>query len=1179
MTDLKLKAQTCQFDTLRDSMIRDRIVLGVWSQRVRERLLREDDLDLGKAVKICQAAEVTERQIETLSQKCSDGEANVHYNRGRHNPKHKPVQTHSKHKPKTNFTKCSCCDTAHAPRACPAFNKSCNACCKSGHFARVCRSKPKVRYVSRDESTDPTELFVGMVKADHDTRDERWSQNLRVEGKTISFKLDTGSDGNIISELEYRTITPKPKLEKSETVMTSYSGGPIPSLGVCCVSVQYKKRHIYAYMEVVRDERRPALLGGTDCARLGLVKRVHAVTTKDMKSNILKSHLQLFHGSGSLPGVHTIVLKDDAAPVIHAPRRVAVAKRPQLKRELDRQVSQGFLAKVIKPTDWVNSLVIVEKANGQMRLCIDPKDLNKVVKREHFQIPTKEEILGKLRDAKWFSKLDATAGFHQIKLDRPSSMLTTFNTPFGRYRYLRLPMGICSAPEVFHKTVHQFLEEFDGVTVYMDDIIVWGSTVEEHDERLMKALERLSEVGLVLNAEKCVFRQSEIEYLGEVVTQDGVKPDPNKIQAITEVPTPRDILELQRVLGMVTYLGRFIPNLSVRTAALRSLLVKGNDWQWHAEHEAAWNGIKETLSKHPVLQYYDESKALKVSTDASKDGIGAVLLQETEGQWMPVAYASRSMTAAERNYAQIEKEQLGVVFACERFHVYIYVRRVIVETDHCPLIAISRKHLCDAPPRLQRLLLRIQKYDLKLEYTPGKLLVVADTLSRAFSSKQVVSSTESEVHVHVCSIKSGLPVSERKWAELAAATENDGVLHSVISCITDGENNCPRPYVTFVDELSVVDGVLLKGQRVVVPGSMKTQMLTLIHEGHLGIEKCKRRARDILYWPNMNKDVYETVSRCDVCQEYRYAQPKQPLTMHERPDRPWAKVGFDLFFLKQTPYLLTVDYYSHYPEIALLSNESGRQVIVQLKSLFARHGIPSTLMSDGGPQFSSAEFRQFTNEWGIEHKMSSPYYPQSNGLVENCVKVVKRILGKAGDRGEDPYLAMLAYRSSPLDCGKSPSELLFARKIRSRLPYRCETYIAKSPPNDRGKSLTALHPNDTVRVKDPRRGRWPVRAKVIRLSGPRSYDVLSEDGRLMRRNRQHLMTTRELFTSAPTDISGVSHNAEQPTTVPTSTAIETSSNAIPCATETVAELPSTTSSPLVERRSERVRKAPVRLDL
>ena len=250
VTDLKLKAQTCQFDTLRDSMIRDRIVLGAWSQRVRERLLR-DYLDLGKAVKICQAAEVTERELETLSQKFSVGDANVHYSRGCHNPNHKPVQTHSKHKPKTNFTKYRPLLTLHMRLVYVRLliKKICNACGKPGHFARVCRSKPKVRYVSRDESTHPTELFVGMVKAGHDTRDERWSQNLRVEGRTIEFELDTGSDVNIISELEYRTITPKLRLEKSETVMTSYSGGPIPSLGVCCVSVQYMKRLIYAYME------------------------------------------------------------------------------------------------------------------------------------------------------------------------------------------------------------------------------------------------------------------------------------------------------------------------------------------------------------------------------------------------------------------------------------------------------------------------------------------------------------------------------------------------------------------------------------------------------------------------------------------------------------------------------------------------------------------------------------------------------------------------------------------------------------------------------------------------------------------------------------------------------------------------------------------------------------------
>ena len=255
------------------------------------------------------------------------------------------------------------------------------------------------------------------------------------------------------------------------------------------------------------------------------------------------------------------------------------------------------------------------------------------------------------------------------------------------------------------------------------------------------------------------------------MTQDGVKPNPEKIQAITYMPTPTNATELQHVLGMVTYLGRYIPNLSARTAPLRLLLEKDSDWQWQREHELAWNGIKETLSKHQVLQYYDESKSLKVLSDASKDGIGAVLLQETNGEWMPVVHNSRYMTTAEKNYAQIEKEQLGVVFACERFHIYGH--KVIVETDHQPLIAISKKQLCHAPPRLQRLLLRIQKYDLMLEYMPGKLLVVADTLSRSFSSKEVASTTDSQVHIHVCTVKSSLPVSERKWAELAEETKTD----------------------------------------------------------------------------------------------------------------------------------------------------------------------------------------------------------------------------------------------------------------------------------------------------------------------------------------------------------------------------------------------------------------------
>ena len=312
--------------------------------------------------------------------------------------------------------------------------------------------------------------------------------------------------------------------------------------------------------------------------------------------------------------------------------------------------------------------------------------------------------------------------------------------------------------------------------------------------------------------------------------------------------------------------------------------------------------------------------------------------------------------------------------------------------------------------------------------------------------------------------------------------------------------------------------------------------------------------------------MFMIVSRCDVCQEYRYAQQQQPLQMHERRDRPWATVDY---------------YYSHYPEIALLSNESSRQVIIHLKSLFSRYGIPSKCISDGGLQFASEEFRQFTSEWGIEHRMSSPYYPQSNGLAENGVKIVKRLLRNAADRGEDAYLALLAHRSSPLDCGKSPAELLFGRKIRTHLPYRCETYTRKSAPHDRGKLL--LHPNDTVRVKDPRRRRWSERARVVGLSGPRSYDVQCEDGRRMRRNRQHLLATRETFKPSRTEFVALPDNATQQSTVSTpATAIETHPDAETEEIDKVTELSehtSSVSSSPVRRRSERVRKASVRVDL
>ena len=261
--------------------------------------------------------------------------------------------------------------------------------------------------------------------------------------------------------------------------------------------------------------------------------------------------------------------------------------------------------------------VIVTKKNGQLRVCLDPRGLNKSIKREHFKFPSREEIMAQFANAKWFSKLDASSGFWQLKLDQESSKLCTFITPFGRYRFLRLPFGISSAPEVYHRTVHQLFENMEGVNTTMDDIIVWGSTKKEHDERLVKVLNKIREVKLKLNQEKCEMGVSELTFMGDRLTAQGVMPDPKKVSAIHNMERPECKKDLQRFLGMVNYLRKFVQDLSTKTAMLRSLLNEQNEWVWTPHHEKSWQNLKEILASEPVLEFYDPDKEIKISSDAS----------------------------------------------------------------------------------------------------------------------------------------------------------------------------------------------------------------------------------------------------------------------------------------------------------------------------------------------------------------------------------------------------------------------------------------------------------------------------------------------------------------------------------------------------------------------------------
>ena len=487
-----------------------------------------------------------------------------------------------------------------------------------------------------------TEKFVKIsVVSDH--KNYKWTHPLNINGSIIPVKMDTGAGANLMNYNDFLSLQIRPRLKHSNVLLSDYNDNSIKVKGCCvlypCVrGVQHPVRFI-----VISDG--PSLVVCDTSEHLDLVRRVYNV---DMKECVLPENQNILN---CLPFQCKIKLKANSEPVIHAARRVPATLRDKLKVELERMVKLGVIHRVDCPTEWVNSMVITQKPNGDLRICLDPKDLNRNILREHYQLPKKEQIFAEMRDiaeifAKWFSKLDASHAFWQVKLSDNSRDYTTFNTPFGRYAYDRMPYGVCSVPEVFHKVMEQMFENIDGVMVYMDDLLVWGSNEEEHDRRLADVKKRVLQYGLLLNHDKCVMKQKTISFLDEILSAEGIRPSDDRISVINNMTKPQNREEVQRLLGLVNYVGKYIANLSNRTKYIRTLLCKNTDWNWSHEHENEWQDLKKMLTHKPVLAYCNVTLKIKVSTDACKDSLGAVLLQMHGNDWKPVAYAARSMTSA-----------------------------------------------------------------------------------------------------------------------------------------------------------------------------------------------------------------------------------------------------------------------------------------------------------------------------------------------------------------------------------------------------------------------------------------------------------------------------------------------------------------------------------------------------
>ena len=928
-TALRTLAKTCNFGNLEDNLIRDRIVMGIKDNSTRKKLLQVSKLTLQQSIDICRSCEKTSKQLESMT---AEGEQ-LFAVRREQSREQNPRRRNEK-RVEEALIKCKFCNTPH-PRdkfKCPAWGKVCSSCKRKNHFAVVCKAQKRsfgqrksVSGVNGDTDSSEEEYIalleseeeVGAVASDRYTY--KPSAPLMINRNLERFQLDSGATVNVLSKSKLEGFFRKPikKLEETNTTLVMYNGSEVKPVGKTRIQViNPKNQKKYSVEFMVVNENCKSILGAkaSQLMNLLIVNKENIFTAESSikevprfitKQQLIEEYPEVFQGQGILPGTLHLEIDESISPVQLPTRKIPLAVKDKLKAELDRLVEANIIFPVDTPTSWISALVVTVKKSGDIRLCIDPKPLNKALKRNHYPSPTIDDILPDLARARCFSVLDAKNGFWHVRLDESSSYATTFGTPWGRYRWLRMPFGISPAPEEFQRRVNDVLSGLPGVKVIADDILVFGSgetdeeAYQDHDKNLRRLMERCKEKGLKLNPDKIQLQLNEVSYMGHRITANGLKIDPEKTKAIRNMPIPTDKQGVQRLLGMVNFVQKFAPRLAEITTPLRNLIKKGNEFKWDEHvHGKALDEIRQTLAEPPVLRFFDPNVTPVLQCDASMNGLGACLLQDNQ----PVAYASRSLTPTEVQYAQIEKEMLSIVFGMERFESYLYGRKVIVESDHKPLESIL-KSLLSVPKRLQRMMLRLQKFELEVVYKKGPLMFMADTLSRATleqSNTQAVREAEEVMVIHdtrsatekeleQIDMLQNLAVRETTLVQIKQQTEADGHLQELARIIKEGwpskQADVPSPlrvYYPFRDELTVQNGIILKGERLIVPERMRAEMKEKLHHNHGGIQATLRRARGNLLLARYEQGPGE--GHCEVQYLCAVSNSKSERTSHEFAD-------------------------------------------------------------------------------------------------------------------------------------------------------------------------------------------------------------------------------------------------------------------------------------------------------
>ena len=692
---------------------------------------------------------------------------------------------------------------------------------------------------------------------------------------------------------------------------------------------------------------------------------------------------------------HDIVLEDET-PVHVRPRPIPFHLRDVVLEQVSKMLSLGVIKKSVSP--WSSPILLVPKPDGKYRFCVDFRQLNSKSRKDNAPVPRIDTIFSLIGGAKIFSTLDLLAGFWQVFLTERAREYTAFTVGNQHYEFVKMPFGLSGAPFTFIRLMNIVLDGLENVVVYGDDVLIYSKSFADHADHVRAVLDKLRQAGLVLNARKCQFGQTEVKFLGHKLSAGKFSPLPEKVSSVQEFPQPSSKKQLQSFLGLAGFYRRFIRNFSALASPLYDLLRKGVPWQWGTKEDSAFEEIKRCLCDHPVvLNIPDFNERFELSTDASGDGLGAVLSQKGR----VVEYASRRLNPAEINYSTTDRELLVVVWAIERWRHYLFGRDFTVITDHRPITYLMT--VKDPKGKMARWISRLQEYSFELRYRPGSDNSVADCLSRVPERLQATPNfpLDHEILPEAMNAVSALVfVGDPKV--LAQEQRNDPQIAKVIVSILSGErleqkDTLLSRYRQIWHQLKLSEeGVLLrrfkhKGIFVevpVVPPSQRSEFLEMGHgSAHMGVERKYELIRVNAYWPGLQTDVQKFVTTCERCQLSKSSvnRNKAPLQsiFTARPMETWAMDIMGPLPCSASGYryiLVATDLFTKWVEAIPLVDQTASAVAhAFVEKCVFRFGAPRSLLTDQGSNFESLLMREVCLLLGIKKLRTSPFHPRTDG--------------------------------------------------------------------------------------------------------------------------------------------------------------------------------------------------------